>query len=193
MRRAIGAILAAGRSERFGEADKLLADLGGRPLAGWAASAMAELPLTARCAVCRGTVAAVFEGYRILSAPEGSGQAESLRAALWFAREMGASDLLIVLADMPLITAADMEAVLARGAAGAAAATDGRTRLPPVCIPAALFGALDGLDGDAGARELLGAVAAEQLVRVPSGRVRDVDTAADLEAIRQTVRSRTSR
>ncbi|MEL7028064.1 MAG: NTP transferase domain-containing protein, partial [Pseudomonadota bacterium] len=49
--RVFGAVLAAGFSRRFGALNKLMADLGGKPLLRWAAAALAEADLSARAAV----------------------------------------------------------------------------------------------------------------------------------------------
>ncbi len=51
--RAVGLLLAAGHSRRFGAADKLAAPLDGRPLVAHAAGALAALPLAARLVVLR--------------------------------------------------------------------------------------------------------------------------------------------
>lgn len=184
----MGVILAAGRSTRFGPADKLAADLGGKPLAAYAAAAMAALPLTARAAVSGSDAAhgTLFgDGFQRLRAPAGAGQAASLAAAAAFARDKGATDLLLVLADMPLITVTDMAAVLERAADGrAAAVTDGQRRMPPACFPSSDFDALAAQDGDRGARGLLSLLGPERLISLPEQRLLDVDTEEDLARAR---------
>lgn len=178
----VGVILAAGRSRRFGAADKLRAELAGRPLITHAARAMAALPLRARALVCRPDLAALCPGFTALSVPEGADQSASLAAASRFAQAKGASHLLIALGDMPWITGADLGAILARGAKGPAAAHNGAHPLPPVCFPAALFADLAGLRGDQGARPLLRALPPSQLVPLPTAHLRDIDHQADLAA-----------
>jgi len=178
-------ILAAGRSSRFGAADKLLAPLQGRPLASYAAAALMSAPVELRAAVCGDAVAPLMAGMTLLSAPPGSGQADSLRAAVDWAGREGASRLLVLLADMPFVTADDLTEVLERAGTGMAAATDGARRMPPACFPATAFPALAQLDGDAGARPLLAGLDPGRLVHLPATHLRDIDTAADLAAATQ--------
>ncbi|WP_172330561.1 NTP transferase domain-containing protein [Mangrovicoccus sp. HB161399] len=179
-----GAVLAAGRSTRFGAEDKLAAGLNGRPLASHAAAALAAVPLAARAAVCPAGRAGLFPGFVRLEAPEGSEQSASLAAAARWAAGQGAAGLLVVLGDMPFVTAADLAAVLAAAQAGGGAAcvTDGSRRMPPAAFAAALFPALAAAEGDQGARAILRGLGPGQLVGLPAERLRDIDTVGDLAA-----------
>ncbi|WP_138469383.1 NTP transferase domain-containing protein [Poseidonocella sp. HB161398] len=177
-----GAVLAAGRSTRFGPQDKLAALLGGRPLASHAAAALSAVPLGARAAVCPPERAGLFPGFARLEAPAGSEQSASLAAAAAWAEEIGASHLLVVLGDMPFVTAGDMARVLALAGEGAAAVTDGRRPMPPAAFGRALFPALAAAEGDQGARAILRALPPERLVPLPPERLRDIDTLGDLRA-----------
>lgn len=179
----IGLVLAAGRSTRFGADNKLLSPLRGRPLAGWAAQAMRDVPLDHRLvATSSEEVAACFEGFDVVAgAGPLAGQADNLRAGVARAAALGADRLLIVLADMPLVDTSLLEAVLAACTDDhASAATDGRRRMPPACFPKADLAALGRLQGDRGAGELLRALPETALVRVSEAQLSDVDTAEDL-------------
>lgn len=179
---AAGIVIAAGRSERFGHGNKLLAAAAGRPLAAWAAAAMRGAPVSRRIAVVAdAAVARVFEGFDIVMAAEGAKQSDSLRLGIAAAREAGASCVLLALADMPAITAQDMAAVLRaqRGHAPAAAWLEDRP-MPPAAFPAVWFPKLETLQGDRGAGALL--ARAEDLVpvRLSPPHLVDIDTPDDL-------------
>ncbi len=179
----VGLVLAAGQSRRFGSDDKLLAPFRGRPLAGWAAEAMRDVALDRRLVVAGSAdVAALYHGFEPLDGPgpEG-GQADSLRIGVARAAELGATRLLVCLADMPLIGGDVLEAVLlACDADTASAASDGRVRMPPACFPAADLARLAALQGDRGAGALLSELPEASLVRVAPELLGDVDRAEDL-------------
>lgn len=179
-----GLVLAAGRSSRFGPEDKLLADLGGRPLAAHAAAAMAGTPLDRRIVVVGSeSVAALFPGFEVVLIDNAeTGQAESLRAGV--AAADGSGRLLIALADMPFVTAAHLEAVLARCGAEGSASHDGARPMPPACFPASRFAALMALTGDRGAGGLLRHLPPEALVAAPEGMLMDIDTPEALDRAR---------
>ncbi|MFD0981766.1 NTP transferase domain-containing protein [Tropicimonas aquimaris] len=182
----VGLILAAGRSARFGSENKLLAPFRGRPLAACAAEAMRGVALDHRLVVTSSAeVAALFEGFeRVPGAGDMAGQADNLRAGVARARALGADRLLIALADMPLVGAEVMQAVLERcGATCASAVTDGRRRMPPACFPQSDLAALSGLQGDRGAGALLRGLPSTALVTVAADVLADVDTVADLAAL----------
>jgi len=178
-------VLAAGASRRFGVADKLLAPFGGRPLAQHAADAVRALDAAARVAVISNpALRPMFAGFEVVElADAGGGQSASLRAGLAKARLARPSKVLVVLADMPAVTPGLLRQVVATVTnALPAAATDGRRAMPPACFPAATFDALAAVEGDSGARTLIGALPASQLVLAPAGELRDVDRPADLPA-----------
>ncbi len=184
----VGLILAAGRSRRFGEQDKLLAPFHGRPVASWAARAMQGVPVD-HCLVATRSerVATLFRGFEVLLLPpEADAQSESLRIGAARAEALGADQVLITLADMPLVG----HGVLAEVAAAcnperASAATDGARRSPPACFPRCQFAALQALSGDAGAGQLLRELPEEALVKVAPRRLSDIDTPEDLDRLAQ--------
>ncbi|MBA3836859.1 MAG: nucleotidyltransferase family protein [Sphingomonas sp.] len=181
--RVLLALLAAGQSRRFGEADKLSADLCGTPLALHAVAALASIAFLDRVAIVSATaVDFTAHGYRCIinPAPE-AGLSGSVRLAAQAARDVGAAALLIVLADMPCITPVLIAGLLgaAGGPADVIAASDGTRPSPPALFGAARFAELMAANGDAGARALL---QTGQHIIAPPGTLIDIDTPDDLAA-----------
>jgi molybdenum cofactor cytidylyltransferase len=175
---------AAGRSTRFG-GDKLLADLAGKPLAAHVADLLAGMELGHLLAICPlGNTARAdlfaARGFEIVwndDADHGLGHSLALGAGK--AQLLGMSAVLVCLADMPAVTGAHLERLLAAATEGAAVATevDG-IRMPPALLPRSLFPTLRTLSGDRGAKVLL----AEARTVVAGRRLsRDIDTRSDLE------------
>lgn len=184
----VGLLLAAGRSRRFGPEDKLSAKLHGRPLLAHAAGALRAARLDRCLAVCAAPEhQASLAGFEILPPdPEGD-QAASVRAGARRAGALGARKLLVVLGDMPFVSAALMrEVVAACDADHPATAHDGRRMLPPACFPAAMLPELLALAGDRGAGALLRARApgAVRLCPAAPGMLLDIDTPEALRAAR---------
>lgn len=179
----VGLLLAAGRSERFGVANKLLAPFKGKPLVAHAADAMQLVNLDYRIAVVRDRhVADALNGFETVLQPEGHApQSANLALGARRAAELNAERLLIVLADMPLVGAALMREVLERCSSNCpAAATDGELICPPACFPAASLGALFALEGDQGGVSVIRKLPSNRLVTAPKGSLVDVDTPDDL-------------
>lgn len=177
-----GIVLAAGASRRFGASDKLLAIFRGEPLASHAAAAMLDAPVDLHIAVVASEeVADLFEGFEIVRLPAPAEQSDSLCAGLDRAVAAGADRIVVTLADMPLVSAALIAGVLAKGRA--AAATDGRRRAPPAAFPRESFDALRKIEGDSGARPLLAALPKASLVTAPRDMLADIDTPEALAAL----------
>ena len=190
----IGAVvLAAGLSSRFGGANKLLADFRGRPLAEWCASAVARARAAGVFADAVAVVGRDAEATGALFAREGarvvcnddyrSGLASSLACGLRaLAAECDAA--LILLADMPLVAAADIEKIVAAFDAAAgldiAIPTYQGKRGNPVMLGRRHFDSLCRLRGDAGARAIFGAHAESVIeVECDEGVLRDWDSPWD--------------
>lgn len=181
-----GILLAAGRSERFGARDKLMADYRGAPLVSHAASALRGVSPDFLIAVTGShCVAAVLSGFDSVS-PSGrdKGLSDSLRAGISYAHQQGATRALVVLGDMPLVTT-DLvrEVVLSCSSTAGSATTDGTRRMPPACFPERHFPELTSLSGDQGAKHLLSSIPDRNLVTAPPDVLQDVDTHADLERL----------
>jgi len=181
------AILAAGRSARFGVEDKLTAPFRGKPLGLHTADALTGFDFLHRWVIVRtadhtcmpGWASAGFETVVNPDAAEGMGS--SLRCAARCANEAGAEGLLVCLADMPLVPpthfAALVQAWTERG--GGVASKDGTLVSPPAIFSREHFGMLARLSGDQGARSLL---KNSYKVTSPPGALVDVD---DPETLRR--------
>ena len=121
-------------------------------------------------------------GYERLANPQAAlGMASSLKVAALAAQARGVDALLILLADMPFVSAAHLQALLAQSAAHPAqpvfSVTPDGVAQPPALFPATFLPALTALEGDKGARTLAnGAI----LVECPADQLFDVDSTSDL-------------
>ena len=184
-----GVVLAAGEGSRFGGA-KQLAELDGRPLLEHVLSAVAAVPAIERFVLVLGAHADEIQaaidprGAEIVLCDDWSeGQAASLRAGLSAVSDLAAA--VILLGDQPGITPAAIEAVLTHfdGSRPLRAVYDGQPG-HPVVMPRSLFESAMRLEGDEGAKELLEEA---RVRRVEVGHLCepcDIDTPADLDALR---------
>lgn len=196
----VGAIvLAAGQSSRFrasGGPDptKLVAKLEGKPIvrrvAETALAAKAR-PIVVVTGYALDAVEAAVAGLDVelaFNPSFASGLASSLKAGL-AATPPDAAGVIVLLGDMPWIEPrlidALIDAYLARdGALAAIPSREGR-RGNPVVLGRGLFEAAMRLEGDEGARRLIGALGAKELVEVEAGDMGatfDIDTPDDLMA-----------
>lgn len=179
----VGLLLAAGRSQRFGLADKLLAPFKNRPLVTHAAEAMLGIALDHRLAVVRDRrVAAQLDGFEMLFQLEaGAPQSANLALGARRAVQLNADRLLIVLGDMPLVGAALLQEVLNLGTDDEpAAATDGTVICPPACFPARCLSDLVAMEGDKGAARIIGKLPNNRLIVAPAALLIDIDRPGDL-------------
>lgn len=176
-------LLAAGRSHRFGGADKLAAPLGDLPLGLHAARALMTLSLTGRFVVT-GASSLEWPGFDAVPNDLGeAGMSHSIALGVAAARRSGAGAVLIALADMPLVTAEHFQALLAhyRGPDSLVTSSNGADRMPPALFGGDWFDSLEALSGDRGARVIL-----KRAVPVIADREQllDIDTAEDLATAR---------
>ena len=188
MARAV-ALLAAGQGRRFG-ADKLSAPLRGKMLGLHAADTLAQVPFDRRWVIVAdlahpcvsGWQAAGFEAVCNPEAATGMGTSVALAGNL--AAAAGVDQLLIALADMPLVPAGHFAALLEQGRRDGEhamiASSEGRTPMPPALFGSARFARLALSQGDSGARAML---VDATLVAAPPGSLTDVDDAATLAAL----------
>lgn len=175
----VGIVLAAGRSTRFGEADKLLATYKGRPLCSYAAEAMRGASVDVKLACIQAPdVGAQFAEFDSVTCA--GTQSDSLKAGLQRARSIGATRVLISLADMPNVTTDLLNRVLATQAPIAACRVENGPLTVPALFDQSYFDALAGLDGDKGARALLRDTETLAEVLISPYEAKDVDRPIDL-------------
>ena len=182
----VGITLAAGLSRRFGADDKLLAPLWGQELASYSANAMRDAPFDARVVVLSNPeLIPIFQGFGVVKPLFGAAaQSQSLIAGVLMARDLGADHIVVSLADMPLVTSADLVQMsdMTRRLGGACAVM-GAKRMPPAGFSRAHFYALLALSGDQGAGALLREFGDESLIAFDPQRLIDIDVEADLIAL----------
>ena len=188
-------VLAAGRSTRMGAETKLLADLAGKPLvrhvveAALASRARPVLVVTGHQAASIVAALAGLEVTVVDNPDYAVGLSSSLKAGI-AAVPGGCAGALILLGDMPQITGAHLDRLIAAFAAEEGAATIVPTyegqRGNPVLWPRAYFAEMLQLDGDAGARRLLTAHAdrVREIDLDTDAILADVDTPAALARLR---------
>ena len=206
--RVAGVVLAAGLSSRFGEGDKLLATLEGEPLVVHAVRTLTGADLDAVAVVvdpASGVSGALADAglagddtdadagadVALVENPDAAaGQATSVRRGVAWARGAADADAVVfALGDMPRVRPETVDRLAAawrdgRGSA-LAAAHDGR-RGNPVLFDSRHFDALAAVSGDAGGRSVFENAADSAVVETDDPGVRgDVDTRADLEALRE--------
>jgi molybdenum cofactor cytidylyltransferase len=194
-RRVAALVLAAGSSRRMAGSNKLLQPVAGVPMVRRAANAALASRSTAVVVVTGFDADAVRESLAGLDLefannPEhASGMASSLRAGLG-ALPADTDAVVVVLGDMPMVTAAHIDSLIAafdpaRG--NIVVPVKGDRRGNPILWPLALFAEMQQVQGDVGARELL-KIHAERVDRVPcddDAIFADVDTPDALRALEQ--------
>jgi molybdenum cofactor cytidylyltransferase len=179
--RTLGVLLAAGQSRRFGAADKLLANYRGRALVSWAAGAMEGDVGCAELAVVTSSpeVACQLPRFTQLHLPAGLPMSLSFACAARHAQRVEADALLLVLGDMPAVTAALLRRLVAQGAS-TACTHEGRRMPPALLVGADIFSALDQQAGDHGARNVIAALPRQRLISISAEMARDIDYPDDL-------------
>lgn len=180
--RVAAVLLAAGLSTRFGGA-KLTALLDGRPLGLHAASTLAAVKLDSRIVVT-GAARLAWPGFTEVPNPDpASGISGSIRLGVSAAHRAGADSVMIALADMPYVTVAHIEQLIARcnGPGSIIASSLNGQAMPPAIFGDAWFAALEALEGDRGAGMLLRQA---ELISASQDMLLDVDCPADIRARR---------
>lgn len=186
-------LLAAGRSERFGDVgSKLDADFLGRPLGLHVTVALEVVPFRARVAVTgRASIDFAAHGYDVVVTDDPqANMAHSVRLGIQAAERHDAEAVLIALADMPRVTATHIYRLFdaARGREDVViASSDGQDTKPPGLFGRSRFEFLKALTGDQGGRDLVRS--GRHVVTAPAELI-DVDTPEQLEKLRALVGSR---
>jgi len=160
-------ILAAGKASRMGEAcaHKLLAEFDGKPLVRRAAETALAADAVYVAVVTghrRGEIEAALSGLGVTTVENpdyASGMASSLISGFSAASVRDADGVLVMLADMPGVTAADLNALISafRAVSGRAIVRAGSRGKHgnPVILPRSLGDAVMRLEGDVGARHII--------------------------------------
>ena len=194
-RRAGAIVLAAGRSTRMGGPNKLLAEIGGKPLVRIAAEealASRARPVIVVTGHERAKVEAALAGLKVrfVHNPDyAAGLSTSLKAGL-AALPPSADGAIVCLGDMPQVTAALIDRLVdafdpERGALVVVPTIEGK-RGNPVVWSRRFFPDLMALEGDVGARHLI-ATYADVVAAVPvedAAALTDVDTPDALQAVK---------
>jgi molybdenum cofactor cytidylyltransferase len=181
------ALLAAGSATRFG-GGKLDADLQGKPLGRHAldtALALKQSPVLIVVGEQVPTFARESSQAEIIHNPDAAdGLGTSVALAARHAADGGSMALLLLAADMPLVSGATLRRLVdacAPGVPSAVVHPDGHPGIP-ACFPRDWFAALQGLAGDQGAGKLLRGSGQVRTIAVPAAELADVDRPDDLAA-----------
>jgi|AntDeeMetagen134_2_1112570.scaffolds.fasta_scaffold08446_2 molybdenum cofactor cytidylyltransferase len=186
-------VLAAGTSSRFGDENKLLAEIGGEALVRRAVVSALASPVDEVVVVVGHNAPVVRETLSNLEVEfvtnddHEQGQSTSIHAGVAAARERDWDAAVFALGDMPHVDPGSIERLLKAYAADhgtiLAAAYD-RQRGNPALFDAAHFDALEEIEGDTGGRELIVGSAAAALVDTDDpGVVRDIDRRDDIDRL----------
>ncbi|MEQ1607974.1 MAG: nucleotidyltransferase family protein [Hyphomonadaceae bacterium] len=163
MNRTVIVMLASGLSRRYGRRDKMLADLGGRPLIEHAASMISEVHPLARVAVCpsdRPTIGERLINRFVIAINKKPklGLGHSIAVGVNVALQFKPDAILIVMGDMPFVESWILEGVMERMTEGVDIVHSGGADgvRPPTAFGPATFDQLAALDGDDGAKRIIG-------------------------------------
>lgn len=190
-----GVLLAAGRSTRFEGGNKLLATFEDEPLVRRAARTLSAARADPTVAVV-GHESAAIQRAVVDLVDEVShnpgverGMSGSVRLGVAAARAKRSDGVLFLPGDMPCIAPETVDRLVVAFAADPTRVVipeyDGR-RGNPVIFPDESFDALESLRGDVGGRALFDGQRTQRIVVDDPGIHRDVDTEADLRALRQS-------
>ncbi len=182
-------LLAAGRSQRFGDVgSKLDQPFLGKSLGLHVAVALEDMPFQDRIAIVDGGKLDYrpFGFRQIHNEHQGKGISESVRLGVEQAIALDADAVLIALADMPRVTASHIHRMFdaTEGLESVVASSDGIEPKPPAIFGRDQLDSLLRLEGDAGARDM---VKRGRHVVTNAAELIDVDTPEELEKLRELV------
>lgn len=184
-----GVVLAAGRSRRFGAANKLLADYRGNVVVEHAVETVVHSRIDGVSVVTgyeSERVQAALKDYPVEfvhNADYSHEQSNSVRAGVRAARAHDADAVLIMLGDMPTVAVRSLN-LLIKGyyadAADIVVAAVGQTRGNPVLFDRSMFDELTTLEGDIGGRGLFETNKTVAVETNDKGVRKDIDRQEDL-------------
>lgn len=206
LNRAAIILLASGLSRRYGNRDKLTANLGGKHLIEHSASELAKLPALARVAVTpsdrHDLKDHLINRFVIaLNHKPKHGLGHSIAVGVQVALQFKPEAIVICMGDMPFIEGWLIEALLAKVGEADIVHAGSQDRVhPPTAFGAACFDQLSALDGDDGAKRVIGQGGFRVVsLGSPSPLLVDVDTREELDfakrqlALRDEITLRQSR
>ena len=177
------ALLAAGRATRFG-GGKLDAICAGKPVGQWVLEAVAGAGLSPGVVVTGPKpprfMSEVKDWDWLINPRPADGLGSSVATAARMARQRGYEALLLVLADMPLVTSDMLKRLVAQTGPAASDHGEGRPGVPAL-FPAPLFERVAACSGDRGAAVLMKDLPDLAMLPADDGALIDVDTQKDLE------------
>jgi molybdenum cofactor cytidylyltransferase len=192
-------LLASGLSRRYGRRDKMLEDLGGRPLVEHAASLISRMDALVRIAVCPADRKQIGERLidrfviAVNQKPK-DGLGHSIAVGVKVALQFKPEAILVAMGDMAFIEPwmlRDLVGGLGSGGADIVHSGGSEGARPPTAFGPACFEALSELEGDAGARPLIQSgkfrIAS---IGAPAPLLIDIDTKEDIEIAREQLRIR---
>ncbi|MFZ4684135.1 MAG: nucleotidyltransferase family protein [Hyphomonadaceae bacterium] len=192
LNRVVVMLLASGLSRRYGRRDKLMALLGHKPLIDHSADVIASLPVLARVAVCppdhhsiRNSLAGRF--VIALNKKPKHGLGHSIAVGVQVALQFKPDAIVVCMGDMAFIEPWLIEALTAKlGDVDIVhAGAPGRVH-PPTAFGAASFEQLSQLEGDDGAKKIIGQGGFRVLgLNAPPPILLDVDTREELDFARR--------
>ena len=184
-------VMAGGASRRFGPANKLLADVGGRPMLAHVVALVAAIDPVVRIAVVADPAAdTLLPGFEIVRpADADAGLGDNVAAGARRASARAANRLLILLGDMPFVSAAHCRRLIAAcGDGGIAASARGGRAQVPLCLGGEAIAAACGLAGERGLLAAPPSGLTFRMVRGAGAELDDIDDAAMLDAVRVRAR-----
>ena len=181
-------ILASGLSQRFGAQDKLEADLYGQPLVSYVIETAKQVGFGKIFLVSNRTSG---EGCVLIENenPE-AGQGTALRQGLKAARMAGWEYFMILLGDMPLISAAYLKnMILKNKEKQTSISMSETTQMPPALFYLDVIDEILRRNSQSGARDILNKFPL-QTVDLPPEYALDVDTPEDLARVAQIMKAR---
>lgn len=191
------AVLASGSGTRFGSGDKLIQPFANGTIISAVINVSKSLKLKTIISICDAENLARIKALKKLGvkivpndAPD-KGMGHSLALAAQHAKSVRAEGLMVVLADMPLVTHLHLEALLdAIGDSDVAISLRGARRHPPILFSNRCFDALSRLSGETAGRDYIAGLKNVVDVPISDDEALDIDTPNDLERAKRLYAAR---